>query len=193
MSQGKRHQITKKVCDYLRGIGAVRLGQGIGVMGEEDLRHVFQSCAGPLTVTPYGSWVACRFDDVERAKRDLPEGAKARLNPHSGKWNFQDWPWDIPVETALAEFKEAFSQIKSPYDQWKTACPRCGGALVVSEVTFSKTGQKHYPRTRLRSDGFEVLAFDVQADLKDCSTEDEKVVCFGCHKKYELDDLRLEF
>ena len=41
--------------------------------------------AGPLDMTPYEDWVACRFDDVDRAVGKVGYGG---INPNSGKWNF---------------------------------------------------------------------------------------------------------
>lgn len=47
--------------------------------------RVIHTKLGPLSVTPYADWIACRFHDVERAVAGL---GGDRLNPHSGKWNW---------------------------------------------------------------------------------------------------------
>ncbi len=39
--------------------------------------------AGTLRVTVYDNWIACRFEEPERAKAI----SDTRLNPYSGKWN----------------------------------------------------------------------------------------------------------
>lgn len=50
---------------------------------------VLQTRAGVLTATPYGDWVAMRFHDVEAARRVLGTDFSGRLNPYSGKFNWQ--------------------------------------------------------------------------------------------------------
>lgn len=75
------------------------------------------------------------------------------------------------------------------YDQWRTDCPKCGEEeLVVTEVTLAATGKKHSPDAPLMPDGFEVDPGFV-LDLKDYSTEDERVKCSGCGAEFDLCDL----
>lgn len=63
---------------------------------EEPNRYAIQTCVGRLEICPYPEFIACRFDDVERASRVLD----SRMNPHSGKWNFgQGMLWDKTAET----------------------------------------------------------------------------------------------
>jgi len=45
--------------------------------------YALTTAAGNLYVSPYDGWIACRFEEPERA---IPRGG-ARLNHHSGKWN----------------------------------------------------------------------------------------------------------
>ena len=49
--------------------------------------HQLETLAGPLLCKPEpsdsGPWLACRFTDVEQAKRWI----SGPLNPYSGKWN----------------------------------------------------------------------------------------------------------
>jgi hypothetical protein len=40
--------------------------------------------AGELGISPNDNWVACRFDEVEKAN----EKVSGKLNRFSGKWNF---------------------------------------------------------------------------------------------------------
>lgn len=82
----RRAAFDAKVILFLTRLGAEKVD-----------REPFQSyrirntVCGPLLVTPFGNWIACRFDDVELAKKVLPHGLQYdRLNPYSGKWNFTD-------------------------------------------------------------------------------------------------------
>lgn len=43
--------------------------------------------AGDLLAVTNGTWVAMRFEDVERAKTVLPHGYGDRLNRYTGKYN----------------------------------------------------------------------------------------------------------
>lgn len=59
-------------------------------------RYKVETICGPLYVKDSdgidgGVWLACRFDDVDRAAKHF--GVKFlghRLNPYSGKWNFTE-------------------------------------------------------------------------------------------------------
>ena len=68
-----------------------------GPLGEYE-RYTIQTKAGPLLVHVYDDWVACRFDDVARAKIHFGymPGVNSRLNPYSGKWNWHTW--DVSTE-----------------------------------------------------------------------------------------------
>ena len=46
--------------------------------------YALATVAGNLFVTAYDDWVACRFEEPERAKATVSD---TRLNPCSGKWN----------------------------------------------------------------------------------------------------------
>ena len=51
-----------------------------------DYAHEYAvaTVAGNLHVTVYDDWIACRFEEPERAKAAMSD---TRLNPYSGKWN----------------------------------------------------------------------------------------------------------
>lgn len=67
--------------------------------------------AGILQVRPMEDWVACRFEDVERARSVLPEDERLnRLNQHSGKWNHHFYDHD-EADTAAAHFGGALRRI----------------------------------------------------------------------------------
>ena len=42
---------------------------------------------GELHIIVYDGWIACRFQDVDLAKQNLPIALQSILNPFSGKWN----------------------------------------------------------------------------------------------------------
>lgn len=50
---------------------------------------MIETKGGPLKVMAYGDWVACRFDDPQKAKAALDACGLGtiRLNRFSGKWN----------------------------------------------------------------------------------------------------------
>lgn len=50
--------------------------------------YAVETVAGTLRLDIHDSWIACRFYDVERAKQHVCSDPYARLNPHSGKWNW---------------------------------------------------------------------------------------------------------
>jgi hypothetical protein len=64
--------------------------------------------AGMLSLTAYGHWIACRFEDVERAK----VFGLGYLNPHSGKWNHH---YEIGAgEAELEDFKRQLGRLLPP-------------------------------------------------------------------------------
>lgn len=68
-------------------------------------KFALDTIAGRMTVTPYGDWAACRFDDEKLAVKTIFFG---NLNPFSGKWN---WHFDKPGYQAIETLKEAFKRI----------------------------------------------------------------------------------
>ena len=60
----------------------------LGATQNRDCGHAYEyavaTVAGNLYVTVYDDWIACRFEEPERAKAAASD---ARLNPYSGKWN----------------------------------------------------------------------------------------------------------
>ena len=61
--------------------------EGLGATRNRDCDHACEyavaTVAGNLYVTVYDDWIACRFEEPERAKAI----SDTRLNPYSGKWN----------------------------------------------------------------------------------------------------------
>jgi hypothetical protein len=72
----KRFDFAHAVTEGLRQLGA----RQAGAYGWQ-----LDTVGGLLDISPYDAWVACRFDDVERAKAHVRSG---NLNPYSGKWNW---------------------------------------------------------------------------------------------------------
>lgn len=54
-------------------------------MPEEAIEYTVTTRAGLLKVYIYDDWIACRFEDVAKAREVVRSGT---LNPYSGKWNW---------------------------------------------------------------------------------------------------------
>lgn len=95
MLKRERERLARLLVDYVKANG--------GKMTVCDFSNVHDltlaTKAGELHITPYGEWIACRFENIELAKRYLPAGPGHRLNPNSGKWN-----WHFGRETANYAF-----------------------------------------------------------------------------------------
>ena len=94
------------------------------------------------------------------------------------------------VEIGRSELIEAeITEQLNPYAQWRTDCPSCGhDVLIVESVILFATGERHYPRSVLQEDGFDVNCSD---ELKDQSTEEEVIRCENCGKAFGLSELEL--
>jgi hypothetical protein len=68
-------------------------------------KFVLETRLGPLGITPHEDWIACMFEDVEKARSVLPHGFQDRLNRHSGKWN---WNWSGFMGADPDERRRAF-------------------------------------------------------------------------------------
>ena len=64
--------------------------------------------AGVLRLRVMEDWLACRFDDVERAKSVVGPG---RLNPYSGKWN---WHFDAPTASEVEALRQQLLRLRVP-------------------------------------------------------------------------------
>lgn len=76
---------------------------------------LLETQAGLLTITPMGSWVTTRFEDVPKANAFFGN-AKLRLqdgfpNPFSGKWNFHG---SGAPQSALEEFQQSLVKVLIP-------------------------------------------------------------------------------
>ena len=73
--QANRQWFKAEMGRRLADLGATR-NQG-------GYEYAVATVAGNLYVTVYDDWIACRFEEPERAKAI----SDTRLNPYSGKWN----------------------------------------------------------------------------------------------------------
>lgn len=74
--QANQAWFKAEVAKRLTALGATR-PDGYGY------DYTVATAAGNLYVTAYEDWIACRFEEPERAKAI----SDTRLNPYSGKWN----------------------------------------------------------------------------------------------------------
>jgi hypothetical protein len=88
--------MKKKRFDFAAAVTAGLKELGALEGGPYDWR--IDTVGGLLDISPYDTWVACRFDDVERAILAVGKGG---CNPNSGKWN---WHYGSPTETDVANF-----------------------------------------------------------------------------------------
>jgi len=73
--RANREWFKAEINRRLAALGAIR-NQG-------GYEYAVATVAGSLYVTVYDDWIACRFEEPERAKAI----SDTRLNPYSGKWN----------------------------------------------------------------------------------------------------------
>jgi hypothetical protein len=81
---------------------------------------------GELHLIVYDGWIACRFQDVDLAKQNLPIALQSILNPFSGKWNHHYLDGWTPKDAAQS-FQDAISRILPK------ACPSEIGMAIVGE------------------------------------------------------------
>lgn len=72
-------RFNAQVIEIIVAKGAVENNEGF--LG----RFKLETKGGMLLITPYGDWIACRFDDLKKAKAFVRSGT---LNLYSGKWNW---------------------------------------------------------------------------------------------------------
>jgi hypothetical protein len=75
--------MRKRKFDFRQAI--VKQLQVIGAREAGPYGWQIDTLGGLLDIKPYDDWVACRFDDVERATANVRFGS---LNHYSGKWNW---------------------------------------------------------------------------------------------------------
>jgi hypothetical protein len=102
MTKRAQWKLAKLVREFVLVHGGIEIETNpLGGLGG---RMALPTICGTLHVTPYGSWIACRFYDTDAAVAHFGyQPGYGRLNPHSGKWNFHFSA--IPAADALAEFE----------------------------------------------------------------------------------------
>lgn len=104
-------EVNAKVTAFILFNGGKQIGEP-RTFEQEEIGPEFsiQTIAGDLHVRSYGTWIACRFQDINAAKRILPfypKNYNARLNGFSGKWNFVG-------ENALDDLQSATGRLLVP-------------------------------------------------------------------------------
>jgi len=83
--------------------------EGVQVLGARQggwYGWQLDTIGGLLDIKPYEDWVACRFDDVERANEQIHFG---QLNRYSGKWN---WHFMKPTANEVEYLIEQLRRIQ---------------------------------------------------------------------------------
>src|SRR2546421_7524318 len=106
MLQRERQRLTRLVRQHLLQCGAKVVDHGS--LAGAAITFAVPTRAGTLHVTPFGNWIACRFQDPGAASR-LCNG---HCNPHSGKWNFH-YP-RVTAEEAFLDFATALNTVLEP-------------------------------------------------------------------------------
>jgi hypothetical protein len=76
----------------------------------ETKKFSLETICGELHLIVYDGWIACRFQDIDRAKHELPTDLHAALNPYSGKWNHHYLDgWNL--RDAVQDFHDMISRI----------------------------------------------------------------------------------
>ncbi len=107
-----RQKFTARFNEWLLSVGGVIVDTREHTDGSRANEFELQTRVGLLTVRPYNTWLACRFEDPKAAAAVLGYDVHARLNPHSGKWNF-NYNEDNDIELCLEHFKY---ELKAIYD-----------------------------------------------------------------------------
>jgi hypothetical protein len=90
-------------------------------------------------VTLYDGWIACRFEDVPKARQVLGADRVGRFNPHSGKWNFC-----FGRMTATDAFKEFIVELYDLVVWWERHDLSCGGHEVFIDQRHGDRGEEWY-------------------------------------------------
>ena len=105
-SKARNQKFRKAVLAALRDFGATP-------GGPYDYQMVVK--AGLLYVSIHDNWIACRFSTVERAIGVTKDaGSFGRLNPYSGKWNFEFTASQIDSGEAIRFFRREVHRIMYP-------------------------------------------------------------------------------
>lgn len=82
----------------------------LGAKPSDFYAFTIETQAGTLFVSPYESYVHCRFKDIEAAKTLL--GPHDWLNTYTGKWNHHfEVGTDADADEAFEHFKRTFARV----------------------------------------------------------------------------------
>ncbi len=82
----------------------------IGAKPSDFYAYALDTIIGVLWITPYDDWIACRWDNIDKAR-----AAGLGCNPYSGKWNHHciDDTADAAAAT-LTGFRSLLSRFLPP-------------------------------------------------------------------------------
>jgi hypothetical protein len=115
MVKRERQRLTRLVHQHLLQCGAEVADYGS--FAGAPVTFAVPTRAGTLHITPFGNWIACRFQDPPAASRLLD----GHCNPHSGKWNFHYQR--ITAEEAFLDFATALNTVLEPVHSRATSTP----------------------------------------------------------------------
>jgi len=82
----------------------------IGARPSNFYAYVLDTIIGELWITVYDDWIACRWDNVDKAR-----AAGLGCNPYSGKWNFHFSSGTAgAAASTLTYFQEELSRFLPP-------------------------------------------------------------------------------
>lgn len=125
-------------------------------------------------------------EDIEEAKQLMEAGETVSETNEEMR--------DVTDRTPQGEIVACEKPEGKQEGQWTTKCPDCGktDCLIVYKARLTANGRIIRPETPLTPDGFETDPNNDYAELKDHSTEDEKVQCKKCKSRFDLTDLSID-
>ena len=109
----------RNVCEYLEGIRANKTGDD----------YFLNTLAGVFRITPHGGWIACRFDDVERAGYFLYKH-KLQTCTVEGQWDWHYNNRDYTNGLIIGKFVKAIERLLEGTAEEMIALAYVGTALI---------------------------------------------------------------
>jgi hypothetical protein len=101
----------KEVTAYRQAALAILRQFGAQVNEANHRDYVVATRLGPLYVSVWDNMLPCKFEDVVQARAELPHAYHDRLNPFSGKWNFNGGLSHDGDMTDLAHFQHELRRL----------------------------------------------------------------------------------
>ncbi len=163
MIVSEQRKLCRLVDEFCEAWGGEKMDQA----GEDEYmtrgaRWKLRTLAGELSVRAYGDWIACQFDDVERAKQ---YGILSpRLAQISGKWNF-DGLGRITAADAFETFARELSAIR--VTRYILRMFRTGQTHSAALATWRSDDLAHLDRVKLRNtcDDLYCVLYDTEANV----------------------------